>query len=105
LASTVKQKRIFFPTIQPNWNVVLRIVLPTFQRPFRPAAYPLCEPNLRKAFLAIYGNGSANKKPGSGSSVLLDYEFYCRYLDGPADFLTPIDEDTLIADVTQHKLC
>ena len=76
-----------------------------FLRGVSPAAYPLRKPDLRKVFLAIYGNGSANKKPGSGNSVLLDYEFYCRYLDGLAEFFTPSDEHTLIAADTQPVRC
>jgi hypothetical protein len=62
-----------------------------------------------KVFLAIYGNGSANKMPAAeiypGGSVLLDYEFYCRYLDGLAEFFTPSHEHTLNAGNAQPKHC
>ena len=69
-----------------------------------PAACPLFEPDLRKVFLAIYGNGSANKMPGSGSSVLLDYEFCSRYLDALAELYTPSHEHTLIEGNAQPLL-
>lgn len=66
---------------------------------------PAVEAGSAKVFLAIYGNGSANRKPGSDNSVLLDYEFCCRYLDGLAEFFTPSDEHTLIATDAQPERC
>ncbi len=54
-----------------------------------------------KVLLTIYGNGSANKMPRSGCSVLLAYEFYFRYLDGLAEFFTPSDDNTLLVMNTQ----
>ena len=55
--------------------------------------------------LAIYGNSSANKMPRSGCFVLLNYEFYCRYLDELAEFLTSSDDNTLLAANTQPMCC
>ena len=70
-----------------------------------PAACPLFEPDLRKVFLAIYGNGSANKMPGSGGSVQPAYEFCFRYLAGFAEFFSPMDEDTLLSGNAQQGYC
>jgi hypothetical protein len=76
-----------------------------FLRGVLPRRMPAMEAGSAKVFLAIYGNGSANKKPGSGSSVQLDYEFYCRYLDGLAEFFAPSHEHTLIAADAQPECC
>lgn len=58
-----------------------------------------------KALLAIYGNGSANKMPGSGGSVQPAYEFCFRYLAGFAEFFSPMDEDTLLSGNAQQGYC
>jgi len=64
-------------------------------------ACPTIQVGSLQVSLAIYGNGSENKMPGSGNSVLLNYEFCCRYLDGLAEFFTPSDEHTLIVAKAQ----
>lgn len=105
LTTTVNFPRIFSDSFARNQDAGFSIRSSLFRRHFASTPVRMGSRIGGKVFLTIYGNGSANKMPGFGCSVLPTYEFFFRYPDGLAEFLMPSDDTTLFAGNAQQGRC